>query len=137
MRTTTEGVLTREGSALRILVVEDNSDCAESTATLLRMYGHRPKVVADGQTALQETRAQRPDVVLLDISLPGMNGWELAPRIKEEANGAKPFLIAVTGWAREEDQRHSAESGIDLHLVKPVDPELLRVILSGLALVRG
>jgi two-component system CheB/CheR fusion protein len=66
-----------------------------------------------------------------------MNGCHVALQIKNDGVEPKPYLIAVTGWAREEDQRHSAESGIDLHLVKPVDPERLRVILSDLALVRG
>jgi CheY-like chemotaxis protein len=76
-------------------------------------------------------------VVLLDIFLPRMNGWDVAPQIKEDAADGKSLLIAVTGWAREEDQRHSAESGIDLHLVKPVDPDRLRMILANVALGNG
>ena len=115
---------------LRILVVDDDSDCAESTATLLRIYGHSPKVVSDGLAALKAAETHRPDVVLLDIALPKMNGWDLAKRIKEQAGGTKPLLIAVTGWGREEDCRHSAESGIDMHLTKPVDPEALEALLK-------
>jgi len=119
-------------SALRILVVEDNSDCAQSTAMLLRMDGHHTEVVANAEAALQVARASRPDVVLLDISLPGMSGWEVAQQIKDEAGEQKPLLIAITGWGRDEDRRHSAESGIDLHLTKPVDPELLRKMLMSI-----
>src|SRR5262245_20303860 len=120
-------------SGLRILVVEDNPDCAQSTAMLLRAYGHHPKIAKDAPAALKATEAHPPHVVLLDISLPGMDGWVLAKRIKEQNGETQPFLIAITGWGREEDRHHSEESGIDLHLTKPVDPEGLRGLLDAIS----
>jgi CheY-like chemotaxis protein len=118
-------------TGLRVLIVDDNSDCAQSTAMLLRMYGHHPQVAANGQAALKAAQAaHRPDVVLVDIRMPGMDGWTLAKEIKEQCPYDQPYLIAVTGMGREEDRQHSAESGIDLHLTKPVDPEQLRGLLE-------
>src|SRR5262245_56217002 len=116
-------------SGLYILVVDDQLDCAENLASLLRLYGHTPEVVANGRAALAAVLSRQPDVILVDIRLPGMNGWELARRITAQAT-PKPFLIAVTGLAGEEAQRQSFASGIDCHLVKPVDPEQLESLLN-------
>ena len=132
MRTTTERVCSCGRSALRVLVVDDHADYAESTAMVLRAYGHQPEIARDGPAALTAARLHPPDVVLLDIALPRMNGWELAKRIKEQAGETTPVLIAITGWGREEDHRHSAESGIDCHLTKPVDLEALDALLQRL-----
>jgi DNA-binding response OmpR family regulator len=115
---------------LRVLIAEDNLDCAETTAMLLRHHGHHAQVATDGFTALELARAERPDVVLLDIRLPGMDGWTVASQIRKYWSHDKPLLIAVTGMARDEDRQHSAESGIDLHLTKPVDPERLNAMLD-------
>jgi CheY-like chemotaxis protein len=82
----------------------------------------------DGPSALAVAQSFQPEVVLLDIGLPGMDGWEVARRLKAEAVGKPPFLIAVTGYGREENRQKSAEAGIDLHLVKPANP----VVLTGL-----
>jgi len=129
----TMNALNGEGNGqagLRILIVEDQVDCAESMALLLRLYGHEVEVVPNGSAALATAKAHPPDVVLLDIGLPGgMDGWEVAPLLKQQAVGKQPLLIAVTGFGQEADRRHSAESGIDLHLTKPVDPYQLRVLL--------
>jgi CheY-like chemotaxis protein len=123
-------------SGLHILIVEDNADCAESTAMLLHAYGHTAESAKDGEAALQAVERRCPDVVLLDITLPDMNGWDLAKRLRQQANGAEPLLIAITGWAREEDRQHSMESGIDLHLAKPVEPEQLHALLTNVEKAR-
>jgi CheY-like chemotaxis protein len=114
---------------LHILIVEDNPDSAFSTALLLRLYGHEVRMVHDGQTAVRVIGEDTPDVVLLDIGLPGLDGWEVARQIRRSPQHKKPFLIAVTGYGQDDDRRRSAEAGIDLHLVKPVDPLELQEIL--------
>ena len=118
-----------EHSALRVLVVENEPDTARSFAMLLDLYGFKAHIVPDGPAALRAVQADPPDVVLLDIGMPGMDGWQLAEQIREQKNIKTPFLIAITGFGTMADQLHSKESGIDVHLVKPVDPELLRRIL--------
>ena len=97
---------------------------------LLRLYGHDVRVAADGPEALDEAEEYQPDVVLLDIGLPGgMDGYEVAKRLQEQQAEKKPLLIAVTGFGSEADRQHSSEVGIDLHLVKPADPQnLLRLL---------
>ena len=115
--------------ALRVLVVEDDADNASTLALLLRLNGYEVEVAADGPSALQAVRARLPDVVLLDIGLPKMDGWVVAERIREQTNGKKPLLVAISGYATQADQRRSQEAGIDLHLVKPVEPrELLKLL---------
>lgn len=123
-----DGVPTRP---LRILLVEDHPDGAEVLASLLGHWGHQVEAVVDGAQALDALAAGRPDVVLMDLGLPGMSGFEVARRIREidgDARGA--FLVALTGYGQEEARRKSSEAGFDLHLVKPVDPEELRQVLS-------
>jgi CheY-like chemotaxis protein len=116
---------------LRVLVVDDNADGAESLAILLRMHGHDPRVASDGPQALREAEEGRPDVVLLDLGLPGLNGYEVARRIREQPWGHGMTLIAITGYADDTYRRRSAEAGIDLHLAKPVDfPELQALLLG-------
>jgi CheY-like chemotaxis protein len=117
-------------AALRILVVDDCEDSAETMALLLRFYGHEVEIAANGLTALGKARVYQPDVILLDIGLPGMSGYDLARLWSSPSPGKKPLLIAVTGYGTEADREHSAEAGIDLHLVKPVDPAELRGILE-------
>ena len=120
----------RGNPALRILVVEDEPDTATSLAMLLQLYGYNVAVAPDGPTALQRIQVSQPDVVLLDIGLPGMDGWQTAEQIWEQSNRNPPFVIAITGYGTIADQFRSWTLGIDLHLVKPVDPELLRKILA-------
>jgi CheY-like chemotaxis protein len=117
---------------LLILVVEDNEDGAESTAALLQLHGHRVLVACDGAAAVSLAADAPPDVALLDICLPGLNGWEVARWLREQTagTGRRPLLIAVTGVGSDADRRRSAEAGIDLHLLKPVDPAALIGLLD-------
>jgi DNA-binding response OmpR family regulator len=119
-------------TALSVLVVEDNRDGADSTADLLQLYGHRVSVTLTGKAALELAADDSPDVVLLDIRLPDVSGWDVARRLREQAEGTgkRPLLIAVTGCGAEVDRRRSAAAGIDLHLVKPVEPGVLVGILD-------
>jgi two-component system, OmpR family, response regulator len=117
--------------ALRILVVEDNADAAASTALLLELDGHEVHIAGDGAAGLAAAEALNPDAVLLDIALPGIDGYEVARRLKARPGTNSPLLIAVTGYGRDVDRAQSAAAGIDLHLVKPVEPELLQKLLRG------
>ncbi len=120
----------RQWRALRVLVVEDHEDTAATLAMLLRLYGYEVEVAVDGPTALQVVQLSRPDVVLLDIGLPRMNGWLVAKKIQEQCTGKRPFLVAFTGFGMEADQLRSQEAGIDLHLMKPVDGDVLDSVLK-------
>ena len=120
-----------ESHVLRILVVDDNQDAANSLAKYLkRVAGHEVEVAYDGQEALGLARRSRPDVVLLDIGLPGMSGYEVAERLREWPETGEARLIALTGWGQEEDRRRSRSSGIDVHLVKPVDLDVILDLLA-------
>jgi two-component system OmpR family response regulator len=119
-----------DGVGLRILIVEDRADNAVSMAMLLGMYGHNVEIATDGPSALEKARTNEPDVVLLDLGLPGMSGYEVARQLSGHRPGKTPFLVAVTGYGCEEDRRHSAETGIDLHMLKPIDPEALCGVLD-------
>jgi CheY-like chemotaxis protein len=116
--------------SLRVLVVEDNEDAATSLGMLLRLYGYEVELASDGPSACQAILASLPDVVLLDIGLPKMDGWEVAKRIREQSVWKRPLLVAMSGYGTEADRLRSQEAGIDLHLLKPVDPEELRKLLS-------
>lgn len=117
---------------LRILVVEDHPDTADTLARLLRAYGHSVEVANEAATALALVTEHAPDVAILDIGLPGMNGFELARRLRAlaEAAARRPFLIAATGYGSDDDRAASKAAGIDLHLVKPVDPKELERLLA-------
>ena len=127
-----------EPASLRVLVVEDHADTAESTALFLRLHGHEVEVAPDGPTALRIAADNPPDVALIDIGLPGgMNGWEVARRLQEPAAGKMPLLIAVTGYGQEEHHRRSEQAGIDLHLLKPFDPDALDQLLDRFKTIIG
>lgn len=115
---------------LRILVVDDNVDAAESISQLLRAAGHETYVAHDGLQAIDESARLDPDIVLLDIGLPHLNGYEVARAIREHCDGDQPWIIALTGWGQAEDKRRAAEAGFDKHLTKPVDPVVLRRIVE-------
>lgn len=117
------------GRARRVLVVDDNRDAVESLAILLEMMGYEVRTAGDGLEAVTETQAFSPDVVLLDIGLPVLNGYEAAERIRALDGGGAVVLVALTGWGQEEDRRRSREAGFDHHLVKPVDPDALEALL--------
>lgn len=118
-------------SALRILVVDDNIDAAESLSMLLALSGHLTSLAHTGPDALSKAKALKPDVVLLDIGLPGMTGYEVAQQLRRDQSH-RPILIALTGWGAEEDRRRAHEAGFDHHLVKPVDGDALAAILASL-----
>jgi CheY-like chemotaxis protein len=105
----------------RVLVVDDNRDAAESMADLVAMLGHVTEVAFDGPAAIAKARAFRPHVVLCDIGLPGMDGYEVARALRAE-HGPSIRLVAVSGYAQPEDVRRATESGFDTHLAKPPDP---------------
>ena len=112
-------------------MVDDNVDAAQSLALLLRAYGYEVvDVVHDGPSAVEAILTKKPSVVLLDIGLPGMNGYEVAQRVHEQAVEQPPHLIAVTGYGRESDKLKAQGVGIDHFIVKPVDPNRLHQILS-------
>jgi PAS domain S-box-containing protein len=113
----------------RILVVDDNRDAADSLAMLLQGAGHDVQVAYDGEQALQAAASMRPDLVLMDIGLPRLNGYDVARRLREQPWGSGIVLVALTGWGQEEDRRRSREAGFSLHLVKPLDPEALNDVL--------
>jgi PAS domain S-box-containing protein len=114
----------------RMLVVDDNPDAADSLRILLELLGANVAAVHDGAAALAALDTHKPEVVLLDIGMPGMDGYELARRIRSRADAPDVMLIALTGWGQEEDRRRSKEAGIDHHLVKPVDIAALERLLA-------
>jgi PAS domain S-box-containing protein len=119
---------------LRMLIVDDNRDGADSLSEMLKMMGHDTRTAYDGQEGVDEAGDFRPDVVLLDIGLPGLNGYEACRLIREQPGGKSVVLIAVTGWGQDEDRRRSHEAGFDHHMVKPVDPQAL---MSMIAVLNG
>jgi CheY-like chemotaxis protein len=116
----------------RILVVDDSRDAADSLGLLLKFLGAEVHTAHDGPAALEALETHRPSVVLLDIGLPGMDGFEVARQARQRPEGRDVTLIALTGWGQEEDRRQSREVGIDHHLVKPVDLGALQALLASL-----
>jgi CheY-like chemotaxis protein len=117
-----------------VLIVDDNVDGAQGLALLLRLRGHRVLLAHDGAAAVEVARAQRPDVVVLDIGLPKLDGYAVARALRRLPGLAGVLLIAATGYGQDEDRRRSLEAGCDQHLVKPVDPEALGQLLAARAL---
>jgi PAS domain S-box-containing protein len=117
-------------TARRILVVDDNRDAAESLAKLLQFAGHETHTAHDGLEALTAAEKLRPDVVLLDIGLPKVNGFEVARKIREQSWGRSMTLIAVSGWGQDEDRKKSKDAGFDGHLVKPVGHAALKKMIG-------
>jgi two-component system CheB/CheR fusion protein len=116
----------------RVLVVDDNVDSAESMAVLLRLEGHEAHTLHDGERVVATARELRPDVILLDIGLPGITGYEVARRIREDGMLSGVALVAVSGYGREEDLSRARAAGFDRHLVKPVDFDALHEVLARL-----
>ncbi len=116
----------------RVLVVDDNADAAESLATLLGLIGHETRVAYSGPDALRRVPAFRPQVVFLDIGLPGMSGYEVVRALRADPACAGAVFVALTGWGSDEDRRRSREAGFDHHLTKPVEPKQLAAFLASI-----
>jgi PAS domain S-box-containing protein len=129
-----KGDETGASKTCRVLVVDDSVDSAESLSVALALEGHKTKTAHDGPSALELARAFRPQVTLLDIGLPGMNGYEVARELRKQPGGRKRKLIALTGYGQEEDRRKSREAGFDHHLTKPVDYDALASLINSLIL---
>src|SRR5262249_35586383 len=113
-----------------ILVVDDNVDAAESLALLLRLEGHDARSAHSGPAALAAAQAEPPEMVILDLGMPGMDGFEVARRLRALPGGKDVLLVALTGWAQEEDRRRCYEAGFDGHMPKPVELTALRQFLA-------
>jgi CheY-like chemotaxis protein len=114
----------------RVLLIDDNRDAAESMTVLLELWGHEVRIAYNGPDALALAAEFRPDAALLDIGLPGMNGYEVAKRLRGLPGWEGVMLVAVTGYGQDEDRRRSCEAGFDHHLTKPVEPAMVRSLLS-------
>jgi CheY-like chemotaxis protein len=113
----------------RILVVDDNRDAADSLARLIRSFGHEVKAVYDGMAALEEVGDFEPDMALVDIGMPGLNGYETITQLRERRGNVHLIAVAVTAWSRDEDKLKAYESGFDLHVAKPMTLEKLKELL--------
>jgi DNA-binding response OmpR family regulator len=120
------------GRALRILVVDDNRDGAESMAMMLRASGDEVRTAYDGREALEIAGRFGPDVVLLDLGLPVLDGIATCRELRARPGGDAMLIVAQTGWGQDEDRRRTREAGFDHHIVKPADPALLCALLDGL-----
>ena len=126
-----EGRVRPRSAGKRVLIADDNADAADAMAMFLETLGAEVQVVYDGADALDAARSRKPDLILLDIGMPTMDGYEVARRVRGEPWGASITVVALTGWGREEDRRRSREAGFDGHLVKPVDFDALERLLLG------
>jgi signal transduction histidine kinase len=113
-----------------VLLADDNQDASDLMAELLRMCGHTVHTARDGTEAAEMALRHQPDVLVLDIGMPGLNGYEVAQQIRAQPWGAKPLIIAATGWGQEQDRQKSLQAGFDLHLTKPFDPRMLTDIIA-------
>jgi CheY-like chemotaxis protein len=116
---------------VRILIADDNRDAADTMGMLLELDGHEVIVAHSGNQALELGRQRRPDVVILDIGMPDVNGYEVARTARSEDWGRSAYLIALTGWGQADDKERARIAGFDRHLTKPVDPDLVEEILQG------
>ena len=123
--------------SLRILVADDNRDSAESLAMLLTLVGNETRTAHDGLEALDVAAAFRPDVMLLDLGMPKLNGFEACRNIRQQAWGKNMVVIALTGWGQDEDKRKSLAAGFDVHLVKPIDFSALEKLLAEVIATKG
>jgi CheY-like chemotaxis protein len=116
-----------------VLVVDDNVDAADSMAMILNLAGHDVRCVYDGPSVAEAARRHQPDVVLLDINLPGLNGYDVARVLREDPTLQRATIIAVTGYGQEDDRRRTRDAGFDQHLTKPVDPTILEALVAASA----
>ena len=120
-----------DADGLKVLVVDDNPGSAEALARLLEAAGHAVRLAYDGTAAVAATAVAAPDVLLLDIGLPGVDGWEVARRVRAAPGGPSCFIVAVTAHDTDNDRRRSRQAGVDLHLAKPVNGAALVGMLDG------
>jgi CheY-like chemotaxis protein len=120
--------VTRPGT-LRVLIADDNHDAADSLAMLISLDGHEVRTVYGGRAAVAAAETFRPDVALIDIGMPDLDGYAAASAIRRQRGGVDTYLIALTGWGQQEDKRHALEAGFTTHVTKPVDPDQLRDLL--------
>jgi CheY-like chemotaxis protein len=113
----------------RVLVVDDNRDAAESLAMLLQISGCQVALSFDGPEALDVAKTFKPDVVLLDIGMPGMDGYETARQLRASERGSQMLLVALTGWGQKEDVQLATQAGFDKHFTKPIDPAALAALI--------
>ncbi len=118
-------------SSPKVLIIDDNRDAADTLHALLRDYGFTCASALDGPSGLETVSSFAPDAILLDLGLPGLDGYEVARRIRSQPDGARVLIVAVTGYGEERDRERSAQAGFDAHLVKPVDPDQLLAVLRG------
>ncbi len=118
--------------SMRVLIADDNEDAGTSLAMMLQIRGHEVHVTRDGIHAVELAATLQPDVILLDIGMPILNGYETCRRIRQQSLTTRPYVIAVTGWGREDDKQRAQEAGFDQHIVKPLDPAYLEKLLAGL-----
>jgi DNA-binding response OmpR family regulator len=123
-------IAVQQTTLLRVLVVDDCADTTRTLSLLLQMWGHEAYVAHDGFAALEAARLYEPDVVLLDIGLPRLDGWELARRLRLQAGSNEPQLVVLTGYGQEADRQRAHELGIDHFFIKPVEPEDLKQVLA-------
>jgi DNA-binding response OmpR family regulator len=122
---------------MRVLCVDDDPDAADTLAALLEIAGFVPRTCYDAALALALAKEFRPDACLLDLTMPGLNGWDLARQLREWA-GPRPIpLVAVTGLDGDDARRATADAGFDLFLTKPVDPDTLSAVLADIVILRG
>ncbi len=121
---------------LRVLVVEDDDDGRETMQELLQLLGHEVDLACDGLSGIEKACAGKPHLALVDIGLPGCDGYEVARRIRRECTGQPPWLVAITGYGQPDDRRRALEAGFDRHLVKPVSYEDLSALLTDVEMDR-
>lgn len=128
--------LREQGAAARVLMVEDNPDAAESLVMILELFGHHVRVVSDGRAGLEAARANIPDILLADIGLPGMNGYELAQAVRADPEIKHILLVALTGYGQTEDRARAMAAGFDYYLMKPIDVDALGELVARLGVTK-
>jgi len=122
----------RKAFGRRILVVDDNVDAASTLSVMLEMMGNEVRTCHDGKAGLEAAEQMRPDLMLLDIGMPKLNGYEVAQSIRARPWAKSVTLVALTGWGQEDDRRKSEEAGFDYHMVKPVEPATLEQLIAAI-----
>lgn len=125
--------MSTHAEARRVLIADDNLDALESLSILLQIQGHEVFTAADGAQAVAAAAEHRPDIALLDIGMPKLDGYEVARQIRAEPWGKAIRLVALTGWGQEDARRRSREAGFDSHLIKPLDPKILVDVLNSVS----